>query len=193
LYPILSNNETALALHIINGREVMLCYICKILCKYNERNHAPDISLQSNSSEELGEVGGTKAGDGIPTSCGGETIGVTSWVVSSSNIVQCSSASSTIQEGVQEAEWGLSGSNETVIDQGNNTGEDRGSAGSAVDGFGGATADDFDVYSLGGDIREATTGPVEFAGVGGAKLGKEARDGRALVGRLSEDVGESTR
>lgn len=89
-----------------------------------------------------------------------------------------------VQPGVQEAKGALARSEEPVVDQGDDGGEDRGRAGRAANALGAAVDDDLDVLALSGDVGVGTAGAVEEACVGRAEQSEVVGNGGGFcVGR----------
>lgn len=129
---------------------------------------------------------------GIPTGLGGESVSVATRVVTAGDVGKSSSASSRVQEGIQESKLSLALGKQFVVDQRDDRCESGGSARGSIDTFGRSTADDFEIDTLGGDVRESTSGGVEFARVGRAETGDVGFDDGGLVRGLAEVVGEAT-
>ena len=126
----------------------------------------------------------------------GETY-IESWstasrIVSDSNVVQSPEALG-VNEGVEETERRATGSDETVVDQRDNTAKDGAGATGTSNQTGLALEDNLDVVTHSSNIGEGTTTSVELAGVGVAEPVQVSGDGGALVAGTSEDVGETTR
>ena len=128
----------------------------------------------------------------IPTGGGGETVGVATRVASGGDIVEGRS-SSGVEEGVEETERRATGSDETVVDQRDDTAKDGAGATGTSNQTGLALEDNLNVVTHSSNIGEGTTTSVELAGVGVAEPVQVSGDGGALVAGTSEDVGETTR
>ena len=116
----------------------------------------------------------------VPTGLCRETIGVASGVVTGSNIGE-RRRRSTVQERVQESQGGLTRANKTVIDQRDNTSEDRGRATCSGDETSLLLEDDLDVVTHGSDVGEGSSAGVELARVGVAEFSEVCGYGGGLV------------
>lgn len=128
----------------------------------------------------------------VPTSGGRESVSVATGVASSRDVVERGRRGG-VQEGVKETERGATGSNESVVDQRDDTAEDGARATSSCNQSGLALEDNLDVVTHSSDIGEGTTTSVELAGVSVAECVQVGGDGGALIAWTSEDVGEATR
>jgi hypothetical protein len=84
-----------------------------------------------------------------------EAVGAATGVGARSNVIECRRAG-RVQEGVQEAERSGACRNELIVEQRNDAREDGRRARGARDELPLLTADDHDVFALGGDVGEGT-------------------------------------
>ena len=87
----------------------------------------------------------------------------------------------SVQKGVQETEGVPAPSDQLVIEEGNNTGEDGARAAGTVHTIQRAIDDNSNVNTNGRDIGEGTAGWVELAMIFGADRGEVGFDGCCLI------------
>ena len=128
----------------------------------------------------------------IPSSLGGEAVGVATRVAPGRDVVE-RRCTRRVQEGVEEPEGALAGLLELVVEERDHAREDRARARRAVHEAELARDRDLDVLALRGDVRERAPAGVELARVGAAERGEVGRDDGGLVRWPGEDVREAAR
>ena len=111
---------------------------------------------------------------GIPTTLSRETVGVAARVVTGGDVIERISVG--VQEGVQESERGLALSDQPVVDEGDDTGEDGAGATRSGDKHRFLSLDDLDVVTNSSDIREGSSFIIKQSKVSVTKSGEVGGD-----------------
>ena len=127
----------------------------------------------------------------IPTTLSRETVGVAARVVTGGDVIERMSVG--VQEGVQESERGLALSDQPVVDEGDDTGEDGGGATRSADRHHFLFQDDLDVVANSSDIGVGSSCTSKLSRVGVADGGEVGADSRRLESWPDEVVGETAR
>ena len=128
---------------------------------------------------------------GIPTTLSRETVGVAAGVATLGDVIEGMWVG--VEEGVQESERGLALSDQPVVDEGDDTGEDGGGATRPCDQKQCLILYHHHVVANSSDVREGSSCTVKQSRVGVAEGGEVGLDSRKLVSGPGEDVGEPAR